>query len=147
MGVGSSGCKGSTPNGQDDDPRSRKGHGMLDADGVPRPISTAMRNPLLPAFEDREPFEPSRVLIDRDSSLLKALTHHRTPFAVLNMETGNLEVVYASGGWVAAMLMPVEQIEGTALAGVLKKGIKAAEADIQRLESTIVAREVSSHYF
>lgn len=146
MGVGWSGCKGMTHN-QGDDPHGRKGHGIKGVDGMPQPLSTATRHPLLPAFEDREPFKPHHALCERDSSLLKALNHHRTPFAVLDVETSNLLMIYASGGWVAGMRMPVEQIEGTAFAGVLKKGLKAAEADILLLEMSIRAKKVGSLFF
>lgn len=143
MGNGASSCKGlMNPQQQEDMLKSRKGHGSLDADGVPQPLSTATRHPLLPAFEDREPFKPVQALSAGDTSLLKALTHHRTPFAVVDVETSDLRIIYASGGWVAGMRMPVEQIEGTAFSGVLKKGIKAAQEDIELLETAIHEKEV-----
>lgn len=130
MGVGSSACKGNV-HPQSDDPN------------VPRSTSTVTRLPFLPVFEDRPPFVTDKVLCERDSSLLKALTHHRTPFAVVETDTDDLKVMYASGGWVAGMGMAVESIEGTSLAMVLKKGLKATQADQDRLVSALRSKEVS----
>nr|AML79526.1 putative LOV domain-containing protein [Sargassum thunbergii] len=142
MGNGASSCKGlMNPQQQEIMLKSRKAHGSLDADGVPQPLSTATNDPLLPSFEDREPFKPRQALSAGDASLLKALTHHRTPFAVVDVETSDLRIIYASGGWVAGMRTPVEQIEETAFSTVLKKGIKAAQEDIELLETAIREKE------
>ncbi|CAM9516219.1 unnamed protein product, partial [Ectocarpus sp. 8 AP-2014] len=131
MGVGVSACKGLV-HPQAQDPTS----------GDPeRSLSTVTRLPFLSAFEDRPPFKPSEALSDRDASLLKALTHHRTPFAVVETDSTDLNVIYASGGCVAGMGMPAENIEGSSLAGVLKKGIKMLDEDIARLEVAVRAKE------
>lgn len=128
MGVGASNCKGLIhPGGNDQEVRS---------------LSTVDHLPFLAAFEDRQPYQPDRALCEKDSSLLKALTHHRTPFAVIESKSSDLKIVYASGGFVAGVGMPVESIEGTGLAGVLKKGIRASEADVERLVTAIRAMEV-----
>lgn len=132
MGIGTSTCKGLIHPQPDD------------GDEANRSLSTVTRLPFLPVFEDRPPFEPVVALCEKDSSLLKALTHHRTPFAVIETATEDLKIVYASGGWVAGMGMPVESIEGTGFASVLKKGIKASQADIDRLDSSVRAQQVSA---
>lgn len=132
MGVGVSTCKGLV-HPQAQDPTS----------GEPeRSLSTVTPLPFLSAFEDRPPFKPSEALSDRDASLLKALTHHRTPFAVVETDSTDLNIIYASGGCVAGMGMPAENIEGSSLAGVLKKGIKMLDEDIARLEAAVRAKEV-----
>lgn len=131
MGVGGSTCKGIVNPCQDED------------DMPARSVSTVTRLPFLPQFEDREPYKPSVELVESDSSLLKALTHHRTPFAVVDGQDSDLPVRYASGGFVAGMGMPVESIEGTGLASVLKKGIKAKQADIDRVTSAVQSHEVT----
>ncbi|CAM9918495.1 unnamed protein product, partial [Ectocarpus sp. 12 AP-2014] len=131
MGVGVSACKGLVhPQGQD--PTSGESE---------RSLSTVTRLPFLSAFEDRPPFKPSQALSDRDASLLKALTHHRTPFAVVETDSTDLNIIYASGGCVAGIGMPAENIEGSSLAGVLKKGIKMLDEDIARLEAAVRAKE------
>lgn len=135
MGVGSSACKGLIGPGSNDDSN--------DADMPPRSLSTVTRLPFLPVFEDRPPFQTKKELCERDSSLLKALTHHRTPFAVIESLSEGLPVIYASGGFVAGMGMPVESIEGTGFAGLLKKGISASQSDVDRLSAAIQAQEVS----
>nr|AML77110.1 putative LOV domain-containing protein [Desmarestia viridis] len=129
MGIGTSTCKGLIHPQPDD------------GDEASRSLSTVTRLPFLPVFEDRPPFEPAASLCEKDSSLLKALTHHRTPFAVIETGTEDLKIIYASGGWVAGMGMPVESIEGTGFASVLKKGIKASQADVDRLESSVRAQQ------
>lgn len=130
MGVGVSACKGLVhPNTSD--PNSEE-----------RELSTVTRLPFLSAFEDRPPFKPTETLSDKDSSLLKALTHHRTPFAVVQTDSPDLNIIYASGGCVAGLSMPAENIEGSSLAGVLKKGIKMQDGDISRLEAAVRAKEV-----
>nr|AML79042.1 putative LOV domain-containing protein [Petalonia fascia] len=132
MGVGVSACKGLVhPNAAASDPNS---------DEV-RELSTVTRLPYLSAFEDRPPFKPSETLSDKDSSLLKALTHHRTPFAVVETDSPDLNIIYASGGCVAGLSMPAENIEGSSLAGVLKKGIKMQDEDVSRLEAAVRAKE------
>ena len=40
------------------------------------------------------------------------------------------------------MGMPVESIEGSSFAAVLKKGIHASQADVDRLEAAIRAKQV-----
>lgn len=132
MGIGTSACKGLIHPQQDD------------GDETGRSLSTVTRLPFLPVFEDRPPFETTKSLCEKDSSLLKALTHHRTPFAVIDAGTEDLKIDYASGGWVAGMGMPVESIEGTGFASILKKGIKASQADIDRLEAAVRAQQVRS---
>lgn len=132
MGIGTSACKGLIHPQQDD------------GDEAGRSLSTVTRLPFLPLFEDRPPFETSKSLCEKDTSLLKALTHHRTPFAVVDTGTEDLKIDYASGGWVAGMGMPVESIEGTGFASILKKGIKASQADIDRLEAAVRAQQVSA---
>lgn len=129
MGVGTSACKGSQTDEQS-------------GDSPPRSLSTVNRIPFLSTFEDRPPFTTQKPLCDRDVSLLKALTHHRTPFAVIDTATPDLMVVYASGGFVAGMGMSAESIEGTGFAGVTKKGLKASEADLERLKAAIGSSEV-----
>lgn len=132
MGVGISACKGMVhPNTVD--PNGDEGE---------RSLSTVTRLPFLSAFEDRAPFKPSQPLSSRDESLLKALTHHRTPFAVVETDSAELNVIYASGGCVAGLGMPAENIEGSSLAAVLKKGIQALPEDVQRLEAAVRAKEV-----
>lgn len=131
MGIGTSACKGLIHPQQDD------------GDESGRSLSTVTRLPFLPVFEDRPPFETTKSLCEKDSSLLKALTHHRTPFAVIDTGTEDLKIDYASGGWVAGMGMPVESIEGTGFASILKKGIKASQVDIDRLEAAVRAQQVS----
>nr|AML78389.1 putative LOV domain-containing protein [Colpomenia sinuosa] len=131
MGVGVSACKGLVhPNASDPNNGERE-----------RDLSTVTRLPFLSAFEDRTPFEPTETLSDKDSSLLKALTHHRTPFAVVETDSAKLNVIYASGGCVAGLGMPAENIEGSSLAVVLKKGIKMHDEDIARLEAAVRAKE------
>lgn len=132
MGVGSSTCKGFMY------PQSEESEKEL----PPRSLSTVTRLPFLSAFEDRAPFEPSENLCERDLSLLKALTHHRTPFAVVQTTASDTLIIYASGGCVAGMGMPVESIEGTSFGTVLKKGIHASQADVDRLEAAIRAQQV-----
>lgn len=133
MGTGSSACKG-TVNPHEED---------QNGDVPPRSLSTVTRLPFLPVFEDRPPFKTDRTLSERDSSLLKALTHHRTPFAVVESDTPDLKVIYASGGCVAGLNMPVESVEGTGFDGVLKKGLKASDQDVERLVSAIRAKQVN----
>lgn len=132
MGVGSSTCKGFMY------PASEES----DKELPPRSLSTVTRLPFLSAFEDRAPFQTSDNLCERDLSLLKALTHHRTPFAVVETRESDTRIAYASGGCVAGMGMPVESIEGTSLGTVLKKGIQASQADVDRLEAAIRAQQV-----
>eukprot|EP00752_Nemacystus_decipiens_P010966 g9746.t1 len=130
MGVGISACKGMVhPNTVD--PSSEE----------QRSLSTVTRVPFLSAFEDRPPFKPSETLSDKDESLLKALTHHRTPFAVIETDSADLSIIYASGGCVAGLGMPAENIEGSSLAAVLKKGISALPEDVERLEAAVRAKE------
>lgn len=132
MGVGISACKGMVhPNTVD--PSGEEGE---------RSLSTVTRLPFLSAFEDRAPFKPSGTLSDKDESLLKALTHHRTPFAVVETDSPELSILYASGGCVAGLGMPAENIEGSSLAAVLKKGIQALPEDVERLEAAVRAKEV-----
>ncbi|CAN0456304.1 unnamed protein product, partial [Ectocarpus sp. 12 AP-2014] len=131
MGVGVSACKGLV-HPQAQDPTSGESE---------RSLSTVTRLPFLSAFEDRPPFKPGEALSDRDASLLKALTHHRTPFAVVETDSADLNIIYASGGCVAGIGMPAENIEGSSLAGVLKKGIKMLDEDIARLEAAVRAKE------
>lgn len=131
MGVGMSACKGLV-------------HPHGDANDTERSLSTVTRVPFLSVFEDREPFKPNEAISEKDASLLKALTHHRTPFAVVETDSPELNVVYASGGCVAGMGMPAENIEGSSLAAVLKKGIKAVPEDVEQLEKAVRAKEVSS---
>ncbi|CAM9814366.1 unnamed protein product [Scytosiphon promiscuus] len=132
MGVGVSACKGLVhPNSSASDPNS----------GEERELSTVTRLPFLSTFEDRPPFKPSETLSDKDTSLLKALTHHRTPFAVVQTDSPDLNLIYASGGCVAGLGMPAENIEGSSLAGVLKKGIKMQDEDVSRLEAAVRAKE------
>ena len=132
MGLGSSACKGFMYP-QAEDPEK---------DTAPRSLSTVTRLPFLSAFEDRPPFVPGQILCERDLSLLKALTHHRTPFAVVETTNSDTRIIYASGGCVAGMGMPVESIEGSSFAAVLKKGIHASQADVDRLEAAIRAKQV-----
>lgn len=133
MGVGTSACKG-LMGGEDS---------AADTGDIPlRSLSTVTRLPFLPVFEDRPPFQPSKPLCERDSSLLKALTHHRTPFAVVDCLDPNLTVIYASGGFIAGMRIPVESIEGSSFGGVLKKGMKASQQDVSRLTTAIQAHQV-----
>lgn len=132
MGVGSSACKGFMYP-QTEDPEK---------DVVPRQLTTVTRLPFLSAFEDRPPFKPEDILCERDISLLKALTHHRTPFAVVEATDSDTRIIYASGGCVAGMGMPVESIEGTSFGTVMKKGIHASQADVDRLEAAIRANQV-----
>lgn len=134
MGVGTSTCKGFMYP-QAEDPEK---------DAAPRSLSTVTRLPFLSAFEDRAPFQPEAILCERDLSLLKALTHHRTPFAVVIETDDDTRIIYASGGCVAGMGMPVESIEGTSFGAVLKKGIHASQADVDRLEAAIRAKQVRS---
>nr|AML78433.1 putative LOV domain-containing protein [Saccharina sculpera] len=131
MGVGSSACKGFMYP-QAEDPEK---------DAAPRSLSTVTRLPFLSAFEDRPDFTPVDILCERDLSLLKALTHHRTPFAVVETTDSDTRIIYASGGCVAGMGMPVESIEGTSFGAVLKKGIHASQADVDRLEAAIRAKQ------
>ncbi|CAN0458842.1 unnamed protein product, partial [Scytosiphon promiscuus] len=131
MGVGSSACKGFMYP-QAEDPEK---------DAAPRSLSTVTRLPFLSAFEDRPDFRPEDILCERDLSLLKALTHHRTPFAVVETTDSDTRILYASGGCVAGMGMPVESIEGTSFGAVLKKGIHASQADVDRLEAAIRAKQ------
>lgn len=134
MGVGISACKGMVhPGAVEPSGNSDEGE---------RSLSTVTRLPFLSAFEDRAPFKPSEALSDRDESLLKALTHHRTPFAVVETDSPELNLMYASGGCVAGLGMPAENIEGSSLAAVLKKGIKALPEDVERLEAAVRAKEV-----
>lgn len=139
MGVGISACKGMVhpntvdPNGEEE-----------------RSLSTVTRLPFLSAFEDRAPFKPSGTLSDKDESLLKALTHHRTPFAVIETDSPELNIIYASGGCVAGLGMPAENIEGSSLEAVLKKGIQALPEDVERLSAAVRAKEVGVifwHFF
>lgn len=131
MGVGTSACKGViSPAANDNE------------DNGTRSLSTVTRLPFLPQFEDRPPFKPAVTLCQADSSLLKALTHHRTPFAVVDVKSEGLKVVYASGGFVAGMGCPAESIEGTGFAEVLKKGIKPPAVDLERLTAAIESQEV-----
>lgn len=132
MGVGISACKGVVaPAAEEKDGRGGQA------------LTTVTRLPFLPQFEDRPPFKPTVTLCDADSSLLKALTHHRTPFAVVDMsKPENLTVIHASGGFVAGMRCPVESIEGTKFTEVLKKGLKPPAADVERLAAAIRAGEV-----
>ena len=134
MGVGISACKGMVHPGTVD-PSGDQGE---------RSLSTVTRLPFLSAFEDRAPFKPSETLSDKDESLLKALTHHRTPFAVVETDSPELSIIYASGGCVAGLGMPAENIEGSSLAAVLKKGIQALPGDVERLEAAVRAKEVGS---
>ncbi|CAN0068004.1 unnamed protein product [Pylaiella littoralis] len=128
MGVGMSACKGLV-------------HPHGDANDTERSLSTVTRVPFLSVFEDREPFKPNEAISEKDASLLKALTHHRTPFAVVETDSPELNVVYASGGCVAGMGMPAENIEGSSLAAVLKKGIMAVPEDVEQLEKAVRAKE------
>lgn len=132
MGVGISACKGVVaPTSEEKDGRGGQA------------LTTVTRLPFLPQFEDRPPFKPTVTLCDADSSLLKALTHHRTPFAVVDVSRPeNLTVIHASGGFVAGMRCPVESIEGTKFTEVLKKGIKPPAADVERLAAAIRSGEV-----
>lgn len=130
MGVGTSACKGLVSPAANDNEETG-----------PRSLSTVTRLPFLPQFEDRPPFKPPMPLSEADSSLLKALTHHRTPFAVVDVKSLELNVVYASGGFVAGMRCPAESIEGTGFAEVLKKGIKPSVTDLERLTAAIQAQE------
>lgn len=133
MGVGVSACKGLVHPHSVGDPSGEEGQ---------RSLSTVTRLPFLSAFEDRAPFKPTQALSDKDGSLLKALTHHRTPFAVVETDSAELNIIYASGGCVAGLGMPAENIEGSSLAAVLKKGIQALPADVERLETAVRAKEV-----
>nr|AML76365.1 putative LOV domain-containing protein [Ishige okamurae] len=130
MGIGGSACKGLI---RDDE-----------GDGVERSVSTVTKLPFLPQFEDRPPFRSPSDLADKDVALLKALTHHRTPFAVVDIASDDLKVLYASGGFVAGMGIPVENIEGTGFASLIKKGIKAKPAEIERLTAAITSQEDTS---
>lgn len=135
MGVGMSACKGLV-----------HPHGDPNADDTERSLSTVTRLPFLSVFEDRAPFKPNETLSEKDASLLKALTHHRTPFAVVETDSADLKVIYASGGCVAGMGMPAENIEGSSLGAVLKKGIQMLPEDVQRLEAAVRAKEVRLDY-
>ena len=133
MGVGISACKGMVHPNSVGDPGGEEGG---------RSLSTVTRVPFLSPFEDRAPFKPAEALSDKDESLLKALTHHRTPYAVVETDSPELNIIYASGGCVAGLGMPAESIEGSSLAAVLKKGIQALPADVERLEAAVRAKEV-----
>lgn len=130
MGIGTSACKGLM--GGDD--------GKGDPGEVPRSLSTVTRLPFLPIFEDRPPYQPTAALCEKDMSLLKALTHHRTPFAVVDCDT--TRVIHASGGFVAGMGLSVEDIEGADFEALLKKASKAQGGDIRRLLGAIRKKEV-----
>nr|AML77775.1 putative LOV domain-containing protein [Dictyopteris undulata] len=132
MGNGTSTCRGLL---------SGDNSGSGGTDKPSRSLSTVTKLPFLPTFEDRPPFEPSEPLSDKDSSLLKALTHHRTPFAVVDCNSPGLTVVHASGGFVAGMRMPVEEIEQAEFAALLKIGLKASRSDVNKLTGAIKSHE------
>lgn len=130
MGIGTSACKGLLGGNGDKDPSKT------------RNLTTVTQLPFLPTFEDRPPFQPPEPLGEKDSSLLKALTHHRTPFAVVDCLSPGLTVLHATGGFVAGMRMSVEDIEGAEFATLLKNGLKASRSDVNRLTSAVKNHEV-----
>ncbi|CAM9924004.1 unnamed protein product [Choristocarpus tenellus] len=97
----------------------------------------------LPKFVERDPFISPISLCERDVSLLKAVTHHRTPFAVVDLSSNDLNIIYVSGGFVAAMGMDAEAMIGKGLEVVLAKGIKAKPNDVAQLTGPLRAHEVS----